>query len=181
MRKMSRRSEKLAVAATHPDPQPDCGGCDRRDVLGGLALASLLPLGCRIDTGNNDTGVDAPPGVDADPGDGFEMCGTDLCVDLTHSKNVNLNTVGGARVLISGNRKITVVRTSDTAFATLTAVCTHQGCTVSYQAANDQLRCPCHGSTYKIDGSIVIGPALTPLATFTNTFDMTGNLLTINV
>lgn len=42
------------------------------------------------------------------------------------------------------------------------AICTHQGCTVA-PAARD-FECPCHGSTFATDGSVIRGPATLPLA-----------------
>lgn len=43
------------------------------------------------------------------------------------------------------------------------AVCTHLGCTVSYQPQDEILRCPCHGGEYDIDGSVIDGPPPKPL------------------
>jgi len=171
MGKMSR-SDKLPVLPPEPTP---CG-CDRRDVLAGIAAASLLPLGCG--GGGNDTPlVDGPP--PSDPG--FEMCGANVCVDLTKDANSGLLTTGGSRVITSGTKKIIIVRTSDTEFATLSPICTHQGCTVAYQLSGNNFRCPCHGSQFAIDGAVTMGPALSDLTPFSNTFDMAGNLLTITI
>src|SRR6478735_6733530 len=41
----------------------------------------------------------------------------------------------------------------------LNSRCTHQGCTVDKWDLNYDIVCPCHGSTYKIDGSLVFGAA----------------------
>ena len=41
------------------------------------------------------------------------------------------------------------------------AVCTHLGCTPRVEA--DQLVCPCHGSRFMRDGTLVNGPAARPL------------------
>lgn len=41
----------------------------------------------------------------------------------------------------------------------LSAVCTHAGCIVEWSAASGQFICPCHRSTFDIDGSVLSGPA----------------------
>jgi len=46
----------------------------------------------------------------------------------------------------------------------LNAVCTHLGCVVPWSAPNKKFMCPCHGSQYAPDGSVVRGPAPLPLA-----------------
>ena len=58
-----------------------------------------------------------------------------------------------------------VFRTKNGVFA-YSEVCTHQGCTVSYSAADMALICPCHGATYDpFNGASVLGgPTGTPLA-----------------
>jgi cytochrome b6-f complex iron-sulfur subunit len=38
-------------------------------------------------------------------------------------------------------------------------VCTHLGCTVNWQAAQNRFVCPCHGSQYDNQGRVVKGPA----------------------
>jgi cytochrome b6-f complex iron-sulfur subunit len=42
-----------------------------------------------------------------------------------------------------------------------TAICTHLGCTVN--AVETGFKCPCHGSTYDLDGRNTGGPAPLPL------------------
>jgi Rieske Fe-S protein len=49
-------------------------------------------------------------------------------------------------------------------FKGLSAICTHQGCTVS-NVADGTIDCPCHGSKFKLDGSVANGPATQPLPT----------------
>ncbi len=53
-----------------------------------------------------------------------------------------------------------VVRDEGGVYA-VTAVCTHLGCLVNHEA--EGFVCPCHGSRFRRDGSVVHGPALQAL------------------
>jgi Rieske Fe-S protein len=71
-----------------------------------------------------------------------------------------------------------VFRNSLTSFTVLTAVCTHEGCTVDQ--FNGQLYvCPCHNSKYTTSGQVANGPANRALTTFPST--LSGDTLTFNV
>ncbi|MDE3148683.1 MAG: ubiquinol-cytochrome c reductase iron-sulfur subunit, partial [Acidobacteriota bacterium] len=39
------------------------------------------------------------------------------------------------------------------------SICPHLGCSVSWQAAQNDFVCPCHGSVFDPDGKIVSGPS----------------------
>lgn len=41
--------------------------------------------------------------------------------------------------------------------------CTHLGCTFPWNPVDEQFQCPCHGSLYAPDGSVIRGPAPLPL------------------
>ena len=55
-------------------------------------------------------------------------------------------------------------RTKTGVFA-YSAICTHEGCTVTYSKASDHLQCACHGAVFdpKADGKAISGPTNTPL------------------
>jgi cytochrome b6-f complex iron-sulfur subunit len=46
----------------------------------------------------------------------------------------------------------------------INAVCTHLGCVVPWNAAENKFKCPCHGSQYDFQGKVVRGPAPLSLA-----------------
>jgi cytochrome b6-f complex iron-sulfur subunit len=46
----------------------------------------------------------------------------------------------------------------------LNAVCTHLGCVVPWNKAENKFMCPCHGSQYNNEGKVVRGPAPLSLA-----------------
>lgn len=71
--------------------------------------------------------------------------------------------VGEGDVIEKGGHKLAVYRKEDGSLSVLSAQCTHLHCIVSWNNAEKSWDCPCHGSRFKIDGSILEGPALSPL------------------
>ena len=59
--------------------------------------------------------------------------------------------------------KILVVHLMNHPLYATSVICTHMGCTVSYDKDTGQIACPCHGSRYALDGSVTRGPAKRPL------------------
>ncbi|HEX9746396.1 MAG TPA: ubiquinol-cytochrome c reductase iron-sulfur subunit [bacterium] len=49
------------------------------------------------------------------------------------------------------------IEVTDQGIAVMSLICTHLGCIV--RETHDGFECPCHGSTYKKDGSVTGGPA----------------------
>jgi thiosulfate dehydrogenase [quinone] large subunit len=74
--------------------------------------------------------------------------------------------VGGARGFrdpATGRPAYLVHPAADT-FAAFSAVCTHAGCTVGFDAATRAFVCPCHGGTYSAaTGQVLAGPPPAPL------------------
>lgn len=69
--------------------------------------------------------------------------------------------VGGGKVF--KEQKVVVTQPKQGEFKAFSAICTHEGCTVS-KVMNGTIDCPCHGSRFHIaDGSVARGPAARPL------------------
>ncbi|MDW6023621.1 FAD-dependent oxidoreductase [Mesorhizobium sp. BAC0120] len=66
---------------------------------------------------------------------------------------------GEGGVLVSGEKKIAAWRDETGELHTVSATCTHKGCTVSWNNADRTWDCPCHGSIFAADGSVIHGPA----------------------
>jgi len=98
----------------------------------------------------------------------------DLTIDLNDSKYADLNNAGG--FVIEGN--IIIANVGNDTFIALSKTCTHAGCTVSYSASNNNFPCPCHGSVFSTSGSVVNGPASSPLKAYNVT--KSDNILTVS-
>jgi cytochrome b6-f complex iron-sulfur subunit len=65
-------------------------------------------------------------------------------------------------VAING-QPVIVVRTPQ-GFKAFSAICTHLGCIVGWDAARHQIACPCHAGFFDMSGRVVGGPPPRPLA-----------------
>jgi|SRR5690625_2835431 len=70
---------------------------------------------------------------------------------------------GDAAVVRSGGEQLAVHRDEDGQLGVVSAVCTHAGGIVLWNETDSQWACPCHGSKFSADGSVLRGPAETPL------------------
>jgi menaquinol-cytochrome c reductase iron-sulfur subunit len=61
--------------------------------------------------------------------------------------------------------EVWVVRESTGALRVYSPTCPHLGCRYEWEAGRREFVCPCHGSVFTIDGTVVAGPAPRPLDT----------------
>jgi glycine/D-amino acid oxidase-like deaminating enzyme/nitrite reductase/ring-hydroxylating ferredoxin subunit len=70
---------------------------------------------------------------------------------------------GEGSVVRDGLSQKAVFRDDDGKLRQVSARCTHLGCLVRFNAAERTWDCPCHGSRFDVDGSVIEGPATKPL------------------
>jgi cytochrome b6-f complex iron-sulfur subunit len=142
---------------------------NRREVvhkflLGGtvLVLAPSILQSCSKDNAMN-------PGTNTG---GTPPAGSTINLDLSLAEYSGLNSTGSSKIV----QNILLINTGSSIVA-LSAICTHQGCTVGYSSARGDIECPCHGSVFSTSGKVLVGPASSPLRSYSVT--QTGNVLTI--
>ena len=88
----------------------------------------------------------------------------------------NVSDYSSGDVRSFSERPFVVIR-DDGGFYAMSAVCTHQGCTVA--PSGSELACPCHGATFDLNGEVTGGPAPRALEHYEVTIDSSG-AITVN-
>lgn len=138
-----------------------------RKVALGTAVLTVIPpviTGCS----KSDNG---------DDGNGGTPTPEKLTLDLTNQTYAALNSSGGF-VLIAA-KELIVANTGNNNFVALSSKCTHDGCSVTYSATNNNFPCPCHQSLFSSTGAVINGPAVTALKSYS--ISKSGNILTITL
>jgi len=136
---------RTPLGVGEPIGAPGAGGPTRREVLVGAGLLAGVGVLAACGAGSSGGGNGGLPG-----GQGTGP--------ITAVSNVPVN---GALSATLDGRPILLTQAEAGTIVGLSAICTHQGCTV--QPNGSRLLCPCHGSVYGLDGSNVSGPAPSPL------------------
>lgn len=134
---------------------------ERREFLGwvGIGLvAGSLPVAIAACTPKNDSNLDtgisstAPSTSRPVDSEGFIILGA-------------VSDLEERGFLYDSQAKIIVVR-NGAVLSALNPICTHHQCPVEWDADVAMLFCPCHGSKFAADGTVVIGPATENLASY---------------
>lgn len=67
-----------------------------------------------------------------------------------------------AKIVAVNGHPVIVVRTPQ-GFRAFSAICTHLGCIVQWDAGRKQIACPCHAGFFDLDGRVASGPPPRPL------------------
>ena len=79
-------------------------------------------------------------------------------------KAIDRLSPGEGGLFRQGLKKIAACRDQDGRLHLHSATCTHMGCIVRWNSLEQCWDCPCHGSQFAPDGTVLNGPAVTPLA-----------------
>jgi glycine/D-amino acid oxidase-like deaminating enzyme/nitrite reductase/ring-hydroxylating ferredoxin subunit len=72
---------------------------------------------------------------------------------------------GEGGVIKDGKQQLAVWKDDNGQPHAVSATCTHKGCVVTWNDAERTWDCPCHGSMFRADGTVIHGPAVQPLPT----------------
>lgn len=150
-----------------PESQDGCPKPTRRQFLQLAALAGGVALvgGCAKSSSSE---------MAVSPASSNGLGGTYHPIKAIEKSDHSMLIPGGGKltsgtalafVVPSGNPGLLFV-TKDGKFKAISALCTHQGCTVKWQAEDKPLICPCHLSEFALDGKVEKGPATIPLPTY---------------
>jgi glycine/D-amino acid oxidase-like deaminating enzyme/nitrite reductase/ring-hydroxylating ferredoxin subunit len=70
---------------------------------------------------------------------------------------------GAGGIVRDGVRQAAVYKDEQGSLHALSARCTHLGCIVNWNGGDKTWDCPCHGSRFALDGTVIEGPAVAPL------------------
>jgi cytochrome b6-f complex iron-sulfur subunit len=124
---------------------------DRKEFLAalGIGAAALACAQCFAGCQSINGGPAAPTNVN-------------FTLELTDPANGVLTTTGGYLY----KDGIIVAHLANGSHVALSQVCTHQGGTVQYIASANLFHCPVHGSNFSTNGSVLNGPAGSPLVKY---------------
>jgi cytochrome b6-f complex iron-sulfur subunit len=96
-----------------------------------------------------------------------EMASSATAVTEVSLKDAQKLPMGSVLMFKFGTAPAMLIHHQDGTWTSLTAVCTHLGCTVQYEPQADRIHCACHGGVYNAyTGANVSGPPPRPLTRF---------------
>ena len=132
---------------------------NRRNILkvGILGLFSVVITACTKAMNGSATPVevDTATNTPADSVTGSSIKGAAI------AQLSNLKVGEGFNFTANDGTGAILFKTKDEKVYALSRICTHQGCSVDFDLAQNKLICPCHGATYeKVDGNVISGPTM---------------------
>ena len=110
--------------------------------------------------------VDQAEGAPARPPEGLVAQGVNFAKRFTRDRLTKPDATpvseigpGEAQVIGADGDRVAAYRDTGGTLHAVSAVCTHMGCVVDWNAAEKTWDCPCHGSRFDHDGHVIHGPA----------------------
>jgi Rieske Fe-S protein len=132
---------------------------NRRNVLkvGILGLFSVVITACTkaINSSSSPTATDAATNTPSDSVTGSSTKGAAIAQlsSLKVGEGFNFTANDGTGAIL--------FKTKDEKVYALSRICTHEGCSVDFDLAQNKLICPCHGAIYEtVDGNVISGPTM---------------------
>ena len=137
----------------------------RRSMIRTAALVPLVAKAGCVRRISPDRAVAVPAPVDGD-------------VTIALAQAPELADAGGAIIARpAGDATGYLVANTGSGYLALSARCPHQGCDVAWVQEDREAECPCHGSRFAGDGTVLNPPAPAGLAAFPAEADGQGNLI----
>jgi cytochrome b6-f complex iron-sulfur subunit len=96
-----------------------------------------------------------------------EMASNAIAITEVTLKDAQKLSTGSVLMFKFGTAPAMLIHHEDGSWVALSAVCTHLGCTVQYEAQANRIHCACHGGVYDPrTGANVSGPPPKPLKLF---------------
>lgn len=156
------------MSKEHNDDHPSAAGVSRRSMLavGAVGIPGIALIGCsqaKSPASGPAPATSSPAGSSAATGSTSAAAPSSSSAAsgkaLAKLSDIKVGEAISARGPDGGD--IIITRPTDNTVAAYSAICTHEGCTVSPSASS--LDCPCHGSVFDFKGAVVRGPARAPL------------------
>jgi len=143
---------------------------ERKDFIEqvGLSGAAILIFGCMQGCSKSD-------GTTTNNNGNNNNATVDFTIDISKSPYDALKNIGGFYVEPITN--VIVVKTTASEIIAVSAICTHQQASITYQANNNRFYCAAHGSVFSTTGAVTTGPATTALKKYQTT--LTGTVLRV--
>lgn len=163
-------TEQPTAAQTAAQTETCCGSSRRAVLRAAGAGAATVTVGLAAAACGSSSGGSSNAGSGAAAGAGTSPAATSSDSGSSGSGSVGSALAQTSDIPVDGGKivnsdgGIVITQPAAGTYKAFTAVCTHQGCTVS-SVSDNQIVCPCHGSVFSAkDGSVLQGPAQAPLS-----------------
>jgi len=144
---------------------------ERKDFIEqvGLSGAAILIFGCMQGCSKSDGTTTN------NNGNNNNNTSVDFTIDISKSPYDALKNIGG--FYLEPITNVIVVKTTASEIIAVSAICTHQQASITYQANNNRFYCAAHGSVFSTTGAVTTGPATAALKKYQTS--LTGTMLRV--